>query len=147
MLFGAVDPVATDGNDNDVWINTTAGEIYKKAAGAWTLEYTFPSGTPPVGDHTRRAAISTDTVLDQTEYDDGTTSDDQDITIPVWTGANRYVFLGVPDDEDDITDIEQNGLSVFGGFEAAPDFGSHKWWRTSASQNVFSSGVTYTLIQ
>ena len=72
----------------------------------------------PDDDHTRRASISTDTTLSQAEYDAGATSDDQDIVIPTWTSGTRYVFLGVPTDEDDISDIEQNGISVFGGFEA-----------------------------
>ena len=144
LRFGTVDPTSTDGNDRDTWINTTDGSFWSKANGAWTKQFTFG---PDLGDHTRRAAISTDTTLEQTEYDNGTTSVTQDITIPTWTGANRYVFVGVPEAEDDITDIEQNGVSVFGGFEAAPDFGSHKWWRTSAAQNIFASGVTYTLIQ
>ena len=104
-------------------------------------------GTPDPGDHTRRAAISEDTALDQDEYDAGTTSVTQDITIPTWPSGSRYVYLGLPDSEVDITDIEQNGVSVFGSFEAAADFASHKWWRTSAAQNVFSSGVTYTITQ
>ena len=130
LRFGTVDPTSTDGNDRDTWINTTDGSFWSKANGTWTKQFTFG---PDLGDHTRRAAISTDTTLEQTEYDNGTTSVTQDITIPTWTGANRYVFVGVPEAEDDITDIEQNGVSVFGGFEAAPDFGSHKWWRTSAA--------------
>ena len=148
MLFGAADPAATDGSDGDIWIQTTDGEIYKKAGGAWTLQYTFPSGTPDPGDHTRRAAISTDTTLESTENDTATTSTTQEIVIPTWTTGTRYVFLGVPEDEDDITDIEKNGVSDFGSWEAVAAVAfAHKWWRTTLAQNVLNSGSTYTIIQ
>ena len=142
------DPVAADGNDNDTWINTADGTIWKKASGAWTKEYTFPSGTVDPGDHTRRAAISEDDTLVQAEYDAGTTSMDQNITIPTWAGVNRYVFLGIPEAEDDITDIQQAGFSVFGNWERVTGVSfAHKWWRTSDAQSVLSSGLTYTIVQ
>ena len=148
MLFGAVDPVATDGRDRDTWINMTSNTLWKKAAGAWTEQYTFPSGPAPVGDHTRRAAISTDTTLAQAEYDAGTTSTTEDITIPTWALGSRYPFLGVPEDEDDITDVEQSGISEFNTWErvAGVSFG-HKWWRKSNAVSVFNSGRTYTIVQ
>ena len=50
------DPLATDGSDDDSWWNKTAGSIWFKAAGAWTKEYTIPSGTAVVT-HTTYAAI------------------------------------------------------------------------------------------
>ena len=105
-------------------------------------------GLAGTGDHTRRSAISTDTTLDQAEYDAGTTSDTEVITIPTWTTGTRYIYLGVPEDEDDITDIEQNGVSVFGAWEAVTGvFAAHNWWRTTDAQDAFSSGVTYTIVQ
>ena len=150
MLFGAVDPVANDGRDRDTWINTADNTLWKKAAGAWTEEYTFPSGggTPDPDDHTRRAAISTDTTLDQAEYDAGTTSTTEDITIPTWPSGTRYPFLGVPEAEDDITDVEQGGISEFNTWERVSGvlFG-HKWWRKSNAVSVFNSGRTYTIVQ
>ena len=100
------------------------------------------------GAHTRRAAISEDDTLVQAEYDAGTTSMDQDIAIPTWTGANRYVFLGIPEAEDDITDIQQAGFSVFGNWERVTGVSfAHKWWRTSDAQSVLASGLTYTIVQ
>ena len=148
VLFGAADPVAADGNDKDIRINTTDGTVWKKAAGAWTEQYTFPSGAVDPGDHTRRAAISEDETLEQAEYDAGTTSMDQDIAIPTWTGNNRYVFLGIPEAEDDMTDIQQAGFSVFGNWERVAGVSFvHKWWRTSDAQSVLASGLTYTIVQ
>ena len=67
VFFGAADPTAADGNDGDVWIQTTAGTVWKKAGGAWTNQYTFPSGATPTPDALIREkrAISQDTTLTQ----------------------------------------------------------------------------------
>ena len=149
VFFGAADPTAADGNDTDVWIQTTAGAVWKKAAGAWTNQYTFPSGSG-VATHTRRSAISEDTTLDAAEVAAGMSSTTANVTTPTWgDGVLRYVYLGVPEDQDDITDILQNGVSDFSGWEAStPVVESHKWWRTTDAQDgEFSSGVTYEIVQ
>ena len=105
-------------------------------------------GTPTPGDHTRRAAISTDTTLEQAEYNDSTTSMTQEITIPTWTMGSRYVFLGVPEAEDDITDIDQNGISEFSDWQRVTGvLFEHKWWRKTDIVNVFGSGRTYNITQ
>ena len=64
--FGAVDPVATDGNDKDEWTNTADGTLWIKAAGAWTLQYTYPSGgSGPGPTHTEQylAGKATNTLV------------------------------------------------------------------------------------
>ena len=156
-LFGVVDPVASDGNDNDTWINTADGTIWKKASGAWTKEYTFPSGgTMPVGDHTRRVAISADTALAEDEVTAGTSSMTSTVTTPDWgNGVLRHIFIGVPEDEDDILDILYNGLSQFSGYEVYDTVGgdpiivsTHKWWYTTAAQDgEYFSGIDLEIEQ
>ena len=132
---------------NDVLTAILAGtdiDIDRTVAGQITISYAAPTG----GSHTRRAAISTDTTLSQAEYDAGTTSDTATITIPTWALGSRIVFLGVPEDEGDITDITQSGISEFNTWErvAGVSFG-HKWWRKSNAVSVFNSGRTYMLVQ
>ena len=84
-----------------------------------------------IGNHTRRAAISTDTTLEQSEYDAGTNTDTNVITIPTWSGGRRYLFIGVPEDEGDITNISTGGIDVFSSWErVAGVVLAHKWWRT-----------------
>ena len=159
-LFGAVDPVATDGRDRDTWINTADGNIWKKAGGAWTNQYTYPSGgTPDPGDHTRRAAIAAGAALTEAEVTAGTSSMTQIVTTPSaidWpAGTLRTLYLGVPEDEDAITDVEQGGLSVFLGYEQYEDaqgdpiiVSGHQWVRTTATQDgEFSAGQDLTIIQ
>ena len=158
-LFGAVDPVAADGNDNDTWINTADGTIWKKAAGAWTKEYTFPSGTPVPGDHTRRAAIASGAALTEAEVTAGTSSMTQTVTTPSaidWpNGTLRTLYLGVPEDEDAITDIQQGGLSVFVGYEHYEDTNSakiivsgHQWVRTTvAVDGEYNASADLTIVQ
>ena len=61
-----------------------------------------------------------------------------DVVLPAWgQGVLQYVFVGVPEDEGDITDILINGVSAFGGYQAYVDgsdaaiiVSGHKWWRT-----------------
>ena len=74
----------------------------------------------PPADQTIRGAISTDTTLEQAEYDTSSSSDTQEITIPTWTMGSRYVFLGVPEAEADISDIDQNGISEFSDWQRVP---------------------------
>ena len=158
-LFGAVDPVAADGNNKDTWINTADGTIWKKAAGAWTEEYTFPSGTTPVGDHTRRAAIAAGAALTEAEVTAGTSSMTQVVTAPAlvdWpSGTLRTLYLGVPEAEDAITDIQQGGLSLFIGYEHYEDVdgnktivSGHQWVRTTtAVDGEINAGAMLTIVQ
>ena len=110
----------------------------------------------PAADHTRRAAISTDTTLAAAEVLAGESSTTRIVRTPTWgTGVFRYVFLGVAEDEDDITDIKQGGVSVLASWEEYLDNSnaqiiveSHKWWRTTQSQDgEFTSDIPYEIIQ
>ena len=147
------------GLNRDTWINTVDGTIWKKAGGAWTLQYTFPSGTPDPGDHTRRAAIAVGAALTEAEVAAGTSSMTQVVTTPdstAWPdGTLRVLYLGVPEDEDAITDVEQGGLSVFLGYEHYEDnngakiiVSGHQWVRTTAAvDGEFNSSAMLTIIQ
>ena len=114
------------------------------------------TGAPTPGDHSRRYAISADEMLSDAEAMAAETSDSQRITGPAWgTGVLRYRFIGVPENEDDISDIEQGGLSVFSAFEAYEDnngdaiiVDGHKWWKdTHAVDGEFNSNQILTIIQ
>ena len=161
MRFGTVDPVTADGNDRDVWINTMDGTLWTKAGGAWTNQYTFPSGggTPDPGDHTRRTAIAAGAALTEAEVTAGTSSMTQVVTTPDSTdwpsGTLRTLYLGVPDDEDAITDVEEGGLSVFSGFEHYEDVNSakiivsgHQWVRSiSTLDGELNASRSLTIVQ
>ena len=141
LRFGAVDPTAADGNNKDVWINTADGTIWKKAAGAWTKQYTFPSTM--TGSHTRRIARSTDETLSEAEVTAGMSSTTSTVMLAAWgQGVLEHIFLGVPEDEADITDVEINGVSAFNGYEPYVDgsddpiiVSAHKWWFTTDPQD------------
>ena len=114
------------------------------------------TGVPTPGDHSRRYAISEDEMLSDAEAMAAETSNSQRITGPAWgAGVQRYRFIGVPEAEDDITDIEQGGLSVFSAFEPYEDnngdaiiVDGHKWWKDEhAVDGEFNSNQTLTIIQ
>ena len=160
MRFGIVDPVATDGNNRDTWWNTTDGTLWTKAAGAWTKQFTLPSGTSPdPGDHTRRAAIAAGAALTEAEVTAGTSSMTQVVVAPDSTdwpsGTLRTLYLGVPDDEDAITDVEEGGLSVLAGFEHYEDVNSakiivsgHQWVRSiSTLDGELNASRSLTIVQ
>ena len=77
MRFGTVDPVATDGNNKDVWINTVDGTVWDKSGGAWTKEYTFPGGTVDPGDHTRYFGWKASGAIVTADFTDASTSDNR----------------------------------------------------------------------
>ena len=146
--------------DNDTSLATTAyvqGHVATLNAliTALTARVAALEGGTPPQDHTNRAAISTDTTLTTAEYNAGTTSTTNTITIPTWMTGTRYVFIGVPQDEADITAISQGGINVFAGFQLVdenndntPDvIEGHHWWRTRVAQNTTGSGVVYTITQ
>ena len=121
--FGAVDPVATDGNDKDTWINTADGTIWVKAAGAWTLQYTFPSGgSGPAPTHTDQylAGKATDTFV-AGDFTGAAgvayTASSHSATMPTVTGN---VFAAVArlatDPDPTYADVNGTGLNQFNDF-------------------------------
>lgn len=48
-LFGAANPLVGDGEDGDIYINTTSGDIFKKASGAWSLQGNLKGATGATG--------------------------------------------------------------------------------------------------
>ena len=106
----------------------------------------FVVSSMPVGDHSRRGAISTDVTLDQAEYDASTTTTDATLTMPTWSGGRRYLFIGIPEDEGDLTGISTGGIDIFNSWERVTGvILAHKWWRTTDDQSDVASGVTYQL--
>ena len=98
---------------------------------------------PPPSDHSRRIARSTDVTLTEGEVTAGASSTTGDVDLAPWgQGVEEYVFIGVPEDEDDITDFLINGVGAFAGFQAYVDASNdpiivsgHKWWRTVSPQD------------
>ena len=114
------------------------------------------SGVAPVGDHTRRTAVSQDTTLSGAEVTAGESSTSEFVETPTWMdGTFEYIFVGVPENEADITDIKSGGLSVFSSYEKYVDnmnnpiiVEGHKWWRTTDSQDgEFGSAQTLEIVQ
>ena len=136
------DPASTLGSDGDLAIDYTGGRILEKVSGTWTVRYTMGGTTAP-DDHTRRVARSADATLTEAEVTAGESSMDNNVSLTAWgQGVEEYVFVGVPEDEGDITDIQINGSSVFATFQAYEDVDGnpiivdgHKWWRTIALQD------------
>ena len=122
---------------------TTAGQITISATGA----------VDP-GDHTRRAASSVDLILSEAEVTAGASSTTSTVTLVGWgAGTLEHVFVGVPEDEDDITDLLVSGFSVFASYEAHVDVlgtaiivSGHKWWRTTDTQDG-EFDVTVEIVQ
>ena len=121
--FGAVDPVATDGNDKDTWINTADGTLWEKAAGAWTKQYTFPAGgSGPAPTHTEQylagKATSTFVATDFTgtagvEYAAG----EHTATMPTVTGNVFAAVARIATDPDPTyADVNGTGLNQFADF-------------------------------
>ena len=99
-------------------------------------------------DRNIKVAISADTVLTVAEINAGMASFTNEIALPTWgQGALRYVFIGVPTNEPDITDIRAGGFSSFGAYQAvAGEVDGFMWWRSIDDQDgEFLSGTVYTL--
>ena len=127
------DVLATILEGTDISIDrTTSGQI--------TISY---SGGGAMGDHTRRIARSADEVLSVAEVTAGASFMTSTVTLAEWgQGVFSHIFLGVPEDEDDITDVQINGVSAFNGYEAFEDGSGdaiivegHKWWYTTDTQD------------
>ena len=149
LLFGMGAPADSLGIDGDAYLNVSSGGFYSKDGGTWTLRYTdMTGGVMPVGDHTRRGAISEDTTLTAAEINTGTSGTTQMVTMPTWTGGRRYLFIGVPSTEDDITGISSGGIDIFTAWvRVSGVIEGHKWWRTVDSQSDVASGVTYRITE
>ena len=105
-----------------------------------------------VVDHTRKVIVSADTTLDGGDLE--TESETQHVVVPggpfSWpNGDLRYIFVGVPTGEADVTNIQSGGISVFGAYQAVSTvYDGHKWWRTTDAQDgEFARGVTLTIVQ
>ena len=100
---------------------------------------------PPVqSERAYYIAISTDDTLSEAEVAAGNTSV-QAVTIPTWpTGETRYVFVGTPDDRQDLTGVGEIGgenteaffTRVFEAVSGTVNDANGvpvKWWRTRQS--------------
>ena len=116
-----------------------------------TKEYAdanYSAGATPVGDHTRRVAISTDEILMQAEVDAGTSTTTERITIPVWSGGRRWIYIGVPEAEGDLIGVSSSGIDIFNAFERVTGvMFAHKWWKTINSQSDVASGAMYQITE
>lgn len=111
------------------------------------------------GTHSRRFAIAAGSALTLAEAMAATTSNTAIVTAPdatAWpAGTLRTRYIGVPEDEADITDLEQGGLSVFLGWgrynDASDDaiiVAGHKWWTDGqAVDGEFNAGQMINIIQ
>lgn len=43
------DPTSSDGNDGDLWLTTTDGDVFKKSGGAWSFKYNIKGATGSAG--------------------------------------------------------------------------------------------------
>lgn len=165
LRFGTVVPPATLGIIGDSYAlvdaSTSTATFYEKVAalndptGEWVERFVVDL-QEPVGTHTRLGAISADETLTSAEVLAGTSTTGNVVTMPVWAGGvQRFGFLGVPEDEPDISDVEQGGLSVFSGYERYVDGSGdniivegHKWIKTlAAGDGLFESRAMLTIIQ
>ena len=140
---------------NDVLTAILAGTgitIDRAVAGQITISYDAGGS----GDHTRRSAISEDNMLEASEAQAGLSSMTNMVTLPNWgIGVLRHIFIGVPEDEDDISDIIFNGLSQFASYDPFVDgsddaiiIEGHKWWFTGVAQDgEFFSGIELEVVQ
>ena len=147
---GATGPAGADGATGPAGPGITQATFDALEARVDALE----SGAG-VGDHTRRAAISADTTLSASEVSAGTSSTTSTVTLPTWgTGVGRRVFIGVPEGENDVTDILYNNLSQFSNYTAYQDaqndpiiLEGHKWWYSPLLDGEFYSGATLEVRQ
>ena len=151
---GTGTPVATQDEGTEVEDETTTynfvgSGVTAVMASTGVVTVTVPGGgTPTPGGHARKAAISTDEALAQSEIDAGTSTTTQTVTMPTWTGGRRYLYIGVPEGEGDITGISTGGIDVFTSWEAVVAvIDAHKWWKTVDDQSDVASGAMYTITE
>ena len=120
-----------------------------------TIDFVVAAVAPPA-DHIRRSAISDDDALSEAQAAAGESSNTGTITTPDWGhGVFRTLYLGVPEDEDDITDITSGGVSTFDSYEPYVDamseaiiIAGHKWWRTIDTQDgEFAANQDLEIVQ
>ena len=104
FLYGSGVPADTLGADGDSYLDTDGGTIYKKASGAWALEYTFPTGSTPAPSHTSYVAISVDDMFTEAEFLAGMSGVGNALTVPDYTGT-RYVAFARPTSVGEITEV------------------------------------------
>ena len=108
----------------------------------------YGGASPVAGDHTRRGAVSTDETLSQAEVTAGTTSMTQAITMPTWAGSRRFLYIGVPEADGDITGVSTGGIDVFAAWERVTGvLFAHKWWKTINDQSDAASGAVYQITE
>ena len=104
----------------------------------------------------RRGAISIDSTLTGLEASRGTFSTSNTLTMPPWeAGETQHRFVGVPENDRDITDLQQGGVSIFTGWHRynnangnAIIVGGHKWWTDGRPvEGQFNSQQTFTITQ
>ena len=123
------------------------GVVVTDVGGVATITITG-GGTPDPGDHTRRAAISEDETLDTAENTAATTTTSDTVTMPTWTGGTRFLYIGVPEAEGDITGISTGNIDVFTAWErVAGVLFAHKWWKTIDAQTDVASGAMYVITE
>ena len=68
--------------------------------------------------------------------------------MPTWTGGRRFLYIGVPEDENDVTGISTGGIDVFHAWERVTGvLFAHKWWKTINDQSDAASGVVYAITE
>ena len=102
----------------------------------------------PVGTYERRAAVSSNALLTTGDISAGTTTNTQIVVMPTWTTGPRFLFIGVPDAEGDITDIRVGGFDNFDNWvRVAGTTDGYKWWRTIVNQSQHLSGQGYSITE
>ena len=82
------------------------------------------------------------------EVNAGTSGTTQSVTMPTWTTGRRFLYIGVPEAESDITGISTGGIDVFHAWEAVANVvEGHKWWKTINSQSNLASGAVYVITE
>ena len=153
-LFGAVDPVASDGADKDTWWNTTASPatLWKKAAGAWTKMLTLPAaGGVVVVDHDNYVGWSDDRVIADADFDTAVDFDTDTTTLGAQTTA-AYIWFGRRESLDDPTSliIGANPADQLGFYQklagtVTRDSIDYEIWVTYVTQSADLAGQTFTL--
>ena len=68
--------------------------------------------------------------------------------MPTWSGTRRFLYIGVPEAEGDVTGIATGGIDVFHAWERVTGvLFAHKWWKTINDQSDVASGAVYTITE
>lgn len=139
-------------SETPVEVNAYAGEIF------WILpnvsprvlqtELTDSDRVPDVLTETFKVAISEDINLTAAEIAAGNEGTNPTMSVPTWETGRRYIFFGVHEDSDNITNLlAGTHIPVFQGFQrVAGLIDGYKWWRSRSSQSVAASGAIYKVV-